>query len=146
MSLSWPKAESGRQDASSGMRFRSVLCIAASRIRVHSVSLWIVVSFFPHSLQSSVSTNPILYSAVFVDSKIWSTIYHADLAPSDVGMPWSLYHPLSHSNPGWICFTRTSRVGVADVAMRVRVHYTRRLKVRSVSSCLLGYKYIHSRA
>jgi hypothetical protein len=46
-----------------GMRLRFVLCFAASSIRVHShissltphsVSLWIVVSFFPHSVQSSV--------------------------------------------------------------------------------------------
>jgi len=48
------------------MRLRAVVCFASSRIRVHShispptphsVSLWIVISFFPHSMQSSVSNS-----------------------------------------------------------------------------------------
>ena len=105
-----------------GIRLRSVLCIAASRIRVHShmsspsphsVSLCSIVSCFPHNVQSSVSTNRILCSLVFVGIKSWITMYHADLAASDVGMLWILFHTLSHSIPGWICITRTSRGGVA---------------------------------
>jgi len=137
------------------MRLRSVLCIAASRIRVHShiyspaphsVSLWAVVSFFPHSVQSSVSTNRILCSVVFVGSKSWITVSHADLAPSDVGMLWRLFHNFYHSIPGWICVMRTSRGGVAVVAVLLRVPYIRRLNCRSVSSCLVGSKYAHSRA
>ena len=137
------------------MRLRPVLYIAASRIQFnshissrtpHSVSLWIVVSFFPHSVQSSVSTNRILCGLVFVGSKSWSTIYYADLAPSHVGMLWRIFNTFSHSIPGWICVTRTSRGGVAVVAMLLRVPYIRRLKFRSVSSCLLGFKYAHSRA
>jgi len=137
------------------MLLRSVLCIAASRVRVHShisspaphsVNLWTVVSFFPHNAQSSVSTNRILCSLVFVGSKSWITVYHADLAPSDVGMLWRLLHSFSHSIPGCICVTQISHGGVAAVVMFLRVPYTRRLNCRSVSSCLLGSKYVHSRA
>ena len=105
-----------------------------------------MVSCFPHNVQSSVSTNRILCSLVFVGIKSWITMYRADLAPSDVGMMWRLFHTLSHSIPGWICITRTSRGGVAAVAMLLSVLYTLRLKVQGVSSSFLGSKYAHSRA
>jgi len=87
-----------------GILLRSVLCIAASRVWVHShissptphsMILWIVVSSFPHSVQSCVSTNRILGSLVFVGIKSCSTIYHADLAPSVAGMLCRLFHILS---------------------------------------------------
>ena len=61
-------------------------------------------------------------------------------------MLWRLFHTFYHSIAGWICITRTSRGGVADAAMLLRVPYTCRLKCRSVSSCLLGSKQAHSMA
>jgi len=125
MSLSWSKAETGPHISSP---------------TPHSVSLCIVVPFLPHSVQSSVSTNRILCS------KSWITIYNADMASSDVGMLRRLFQLFPNSITGWICVTRTSRGGVAVVAMLLRVPYIRRLKFRSVSSCLLGFKYAHSRA
>jgi len=105
-----------------------------------------VVSFFPNIVQSSVSTNRILCSLVFVGSKSWITVYHADPAPSDAGMLWRLFHTFPHSIPVCICVTRTSRGVVAVIDMLLRVPYTRRLKCQCVSSCLLGSKYAHSRA
>ena len=76
-----------------GIRFRSVLCINASVVRVyfqiswlipHSVSRCNVVSRFPHNEQASDSTKRILCSLVCVGRMSWITTYQADLAPSEV--------------------------------------------------------------
>ena len=138
-----------------GVRLRFVLCIAASLMRVHShissaaphsVSLWTVVSFSPHNVHFSVSASRILCSLVLVGSKSWSIAYHADMAPSDIGMVCRLFQTFLQSISCWICVTRTSRGAVAVVAMLPKVPYTRRLKCRNVSFCLLRSRYTHSRA
>jgi len=136
MSLSWPKVEAGPQEPARGNAspVRSVYRRQPYRVHSqitsatpHSVSLWAMVSFSPHSVQSSVSTSRILCSLVFVSSKSWSTIYRADLATSDFRMLWRLFHTLSHSIPGWICVACNSRGRVAAVVTHLRVPYTRHL-------------------
>ena len=153
MSLSWPKSETGPQEPAKGdaSPVRSVYrrqtytspfpyFFSCPTFR-ESVGRGILIS-----AQCAVLSfhQPDSVQSVFVGSKSWITVYHADLAPSDVGMLWRLFHTFSHSIPGWTCVKRSSRGGVAVVAMLLRVPYARRLKCWSVSSCLLGLMYANS--
>ena len=87
-----------------------------------------------------------LCSLLFVCSKSWITMCHANLAPSDVPMLRPLLHPRDLSTSGWSCITRTSRGLFSAIAIIYLVPYTRRLKALCVSSCFLGSIYANSSA
>jgi len=138
-----------------GILHRSFLCIDDSRVRVHSQISWpaphsvsrcSVVSCFPHRGQASVSTKRIVCNMACVGRTLWTTIYQADLAPSDVLLLWRLFHALAPSNPGRSCITRTSRGVHSAVFIIRRVQYTRLVNALCDSSCLLGVIYAHANA
>ena len=149
MSLSWPKLENGHQEPARG-NASSIRSVYRRQSYTGPFPYFFFYPTFRESvdrgiLLSAQSTvlrfhQPELCSLLFVGSKSRSTIYHADQAPSDVGMLCRLFHTFSHSIPVWICFTRTYRGEFAAVTMLLRVPYTRRLTCQSVSSCLLGCK------
>jgi len=108
----------GRRNHSVVTLLGSVLCIHAIRVRVHSqvsrptphsVRWCSVVSCLPHSVRLSVSTNRILCSLVFVGSKSWITVYHADLRfePAFPESELPLTHALDRTATG-IVFTLLS--------------------------------------
>jgi hypothetical protein len=111
----------------------------------HSVRRCNMVSFLPHSNQFSVSTNLILCNLTFVGIMSRIAIYHADLAPSHNFTLWGLPHSSDQSIAAWSCMMRTSRGLFPAVDIVCKVSHTSRIKDLSVTVCLWGSIYAHSR-
>jgi hypothetical protein len=108
----------GRRSHSLVIRFGSVRCIRAIRVRVDSKIICLtsrsvcrcrMVSCLTHWICFSVSIIRILCNLTFLGILSWITMCNADLAPSGNIALWRLPHTRDQVNAGWSCMTRTSR-------------------------------------